>query len=150
MGEVAVALGVHRRVGVDSNIFIYQFESDNFPDFAPLSQELFELVQAGKIEAITSGITLTEIGVVPYRRGRAEVAYQYGYVLRTMPHLSLVDIDHRVADRAAMLRARYGLRTPDALQLAAAIEGRATAFLTADREFTRAGGEIEIVLLQGG
>ena len=148
MGEVAAILGDHRLVGLDSSIFIYQFESDYYPNFAPLAQEFFELAQSGQIEAVTSTVTLAEITVVPYRLGMTELAYQYGYVLRTMPHLRLVDIDYRIADRAAFLRAKYGLKTPDALQIGAAIASGATAFLTADRELARAGQEITVTVLK--
>jgi predicted nucleic acid-binding protein len=37
-----------------------------------------------------------------------------------------------IADEAAQLRARHGLRTPDAIQLATAIRSGASSFLTND------------------
>ena len=54
----------------------------------------------------------------------------------------------RVAKEGARLRARYGLRTPDALHLATALVHRATAFLTNDQEFRKAQGcGLEILIL---
>ncbi|MGI8510780.1 MAG: type II toxin-antitoxin system VapC family toxin, partial [Gemmatimonadaceae bacterium] len=47
--------------------------------------------------------------------------------------LHLVDIDRNQLRAAAQLRARYGVRTPDALQLAAALQERCSAFITNDR-----------------
>jgi predicted nucleic acid-binding protein len=47
--------------------------------------------------------------------------------------LSLQNIDLNIAETAAQLRAQYNLKTPDAFQLATAIEGKCTAFLTNDR-----------------
>ncbi len=46
-------------------------------------------------------------------------------------------IDSTVAERAADLRARYNLRTPDALQTAAALDTGWQAFLTNDTQLKR-------------
>ncbi len=48
--------------------------------------------------------------------------------LVVIPHLSVVEIDQAVARRAADLRAKHGIRTPDALQIAAALIHGATGF----------------------
>lgn len=50
-----------------------------------------------------------------------------------------------MAERAAELRSAYPLRTPDAVQLAAAMMGGADVFITNDRRF-RAISEIEILI----
>ncbi len=147
MGEVASLLSGHRLVGIDTSLFVYQFESDHYPQFAPVSQELFELVQSGAIQGVTSTITLAEVAVIPHRLGRADLAYQYGYILRNMPNLRLVDIDYRVADQAAFFRTKYGLKTPDALQISAALSLGATAFVTGDQELRKVTGEIAIAVL---
>lgn len=46
--------------------------------------------------------------------------------------IEIVDITTSIAEQAAMLRAKYGLRTPDAIQLATSIEVAADIFLTND------------------
>ena len=46
-------------------------------------------------------------------------------------------MDAVLARRAVVLRAEYGLRVPDALQIAAALEARATAFVTNDQRLTK-------------
>jgi hypothetical protein len=51
-----------------------------------------------------------------------------------------------LADSAARLRAKYGLRTPDALHLATAITGSATGFIGNDHAFQRV-TELEILLI---
>lgn len=53
------------------------------------------------------------------------------------PDFEVVPIDLNVAERAAELRARYGLRTPDALQIAAALSSGCEAFLTNDAKLQR-------------
>jgi len=57
-------------------------------------------------------------------------------------------VDEKVAKEGARLRARYGLRAPDALHLAAALVHGATAFPTNAGEFPKAHGyRLEIFLL---
>jgi predicted nucleic acid-binding protein len=53
------------------------------------------------------------------------------------PGLQTVEINSIVAERAADFRARYGMRLPDALQVAAAVQERCEAFLTNDRRLAR-------------
>ncbi|MBK9715381.1 MAG: PIN domain-containing protein [Kouleothrix sp.] len=55
-------------------------------------------------------------------------------------------IDAVVADQAAELRASYGLRTPDALQIAAALAAGCTAFLTNDARLQRV-TELRVLVL---
>ena len=52
----------------------------------------------------------------------------------------VVDIDRRQLRAAAQLRALHRSRTPDALQLVAAISERCTAFLKNDRRLPTIGG----------
>lgn len=53
------------------------------------------------------------------------------------PHFTLVPIDADVAETAARLRTSYGLRTPDALQISAALTTGCQAFLTNDKKLRR-------------
>lgn len=74
--------------------------------------------------------------------------------LRESNHLLLAHFDHffgepvadhvfmgrEVFDRATALRAEHGLKTPDALHLAAAIEGHCEEFWSNDQRLERAAG----------
>jgi predicted nucleic acid-binding protein len=59
----------------------------------------------------------------------------------------LRSLDPDLALQAAHLRARYQIRTPDAIQIAAAIEFGARLFLTND-DRVRKVTEIEVVVLE--
>ena len=56
-------------------------------------------------------------------------------------------MDLAMADRAAHLRARYDLRTPDSIHLASALESRADLFLTNDRRLCQV-EEIPVLLVE--
>jgi predicted nucleic acid-binding protein len=145
MGSLGDKLRVAQIVGLDSAIFIYQFE--NHPRYKALCAEVFDLMEAGIIQAVTSIVTLIEVLVQPLSKGKQELYSRYEQYLRFGPSLTLRSLDPDLALRAAQLRARYPIRTPDAVQLAAAIELGARLFLTNDERLRKV-GEIEIVVLE--
>ena len=94
----------------------------------------------------TSTITLLEILVHPYRQNDSDTVNRYyGYLTRS-PLIQFVPVTSEIADRAAELRAHYGLKTPDAIQLATASEAGAGLFLTRDRDFLKQ-KEVEVGIL---
>ncbi len=50
---------------------------------------------------------------------------------------SFIELTPSVIERATVLRASHGFKTPDALHLAAAIEANADLFLTGDAKLAR-------------
>ena len=60
--------------------------------------------------------------------------------------LSIDNISIPVAEIAAELRAQHNIRTPDALQLATAMDSGCEAFLTNDRSLKRV-KDIDVLLL---
>lgn len=60
--------------------------------------------------------------------------------------LILVEVGAAVVERATDLRARYNLKTPDALHYATAVEVGAALFLTGDRALSRC-SEVPVELL---
>ena len=59
----------------------------------------------------------------------------------------LIPITSDVAESAADLRARYNLRTPDAVQIAAALNADCEAFITNDNGLKRV-SEIRVLALE--
>jgi len=126
-------------VGLDSAIFIYLIEEDRA--FLPLVEPVFAAIDAGSLEGVTSALTLLEVLVVPYRHQNEALARRYEALLTRSRNLRLAGLDLPLLRAAAALRATIGLKTPDALQLAAALAGACTAFLTNDRRLPpRLGG----------
>ena len=118
-------------VGVDTACFIYFAEGH--PAYAPLLRPLFAAADAGVLTLVTSSITLLEVLVVPYRAGDSTLANHYERLLTQGRGVTVVAADTVQVRVAAQLRARLGLRVPDAVQLATALAAGCTAFVTNDR-----------------
>lgn len=119
-------------VGVDTAIFIYFIEEH--PRFIPLIEPLFLQVDKGRLELITSALTLLEVLVVPYRSGDHALAGRYESILTRSRGVRMVDISRDYLRAAAQLRASTRVKTPDSLQLVSALAKGCTVFLTNDRE----------------
>ena len=119
------------KIGVDTAIFVYLI--DEHPRFLPLVQPLFDAVAEGARELVTSASTLLEVLVVPYRAGNADLALRYESILTNSRGITVLDITRQQLRIAARLRASTGVKTPDALQLAAALNAGCSAYLTNDR-----------------
>ncbi|MBL8295732.1 MAG: PIN domain-containing protein [Bryobacterales bacterium] len=63
------------------------------------------------------------------------------------PALTAVSLDEGIAEESAGLRARHGIRTPDAIQLATALRSGASWFLTNDAELANL-PEISVLVLK--
>lgn len=118
-------------IGIDTAIVVYFIEEH--PRFLPLILPLFREADQGRRELITSAVTLLEVLVVPYRAGNRLLADRYEALLTRSRGIRLVDLTRDQLRAAAQLRAVTGVRTPDALQLVAAIGSTCAAFLTNDR-----------------
>jgi predicted nucleic acid-binding protein len=119
-------------LGVDTSIFIYFIEEH--PKFLPLLRPLFREVDEGRKELVTSALTLLEVLVVPYRSGDHLLAGRYEALLTQSRGVRVAEISRDHLRAAAQLRAVTGIKTPDSLQLVAALGAGCTAFLTNDRD----------------
>lgn len=119
-------------IGVDASVVIYYVEAH--PEFVVLADPIFDAAREGERELITSSLTLLEVLVKPCRAENEGLAWRFEALLTQSPGLMLVDLDRDQLRVAAKLRARYGVRTPDALQLAAALSAGCSSFVTNDRK----------------
>lgn len=135
----------HQRIGLDTNVFIYFLE--DHPRYGAWCASLFDLVERGQNAAVTSTVTLLELLVQPYRDHKEELAQKIYALTSTYPKIEWVPLTMNLADRAAELRARYRLSTPDAIQLATAIGYKAVRFYGNDRGLRRV-KEVECILVE--
>jgi len=133
-------------VGIDTAIVIYFIEEH--PKFLPMILPLFREADQGKRDLVSSVITLLEVLVVPYRAGNRALADRYEALLTRSRGMRLIDATRDQLRAAAQLRAATGVRTPDALQLVAALGSGCTSFVTNDRRLPAIPG-LRIVQLEG-
>jgi len=126
------------RTAIDTSLFIYFIEED--PRFLPLVEPLFQQADAGTRELVTSALTLLEVLVVPYRADDRLLADRYEQLLTRSRGIRVIDLSRDQLRDAAQLRAATGVKTPDALQLAAGIGSGCSAFVTNDRRIPRIPG----------
>jgi predicted nucleic acid-binding protein len=135
----------HRRIMFDTAPLIYLIEEH--PSFGDIVDEILRLIGEGcDHKAFSSVITLTEVLTHPMRESRPDLVEKYRSFLLHSSNFALYGVDHVVAEKAAVLRAHYGLRTPDALQVAVGVENGATLFVSNDRSLKKL-KEIEVMIL---
>jgi predicted nucleic acid-binding protein len=85
---------------------------------------------------VSSRLTRLECRSKPLRAGDLATLAQFDVFFAGI-ELILADVSPAVIERATNFRAKFNLKTPDALHYATAVEVGATVFLTGDRGFAR-------------
>ncbi|MCW5968715.1 MAG: PIN domain-containing protein [Blastocatellales bacterium] len=132
------------RLGLDTAPIIYFIEAN--PGYDGLVTEIFQRVNQGAPKGVTSVITLSEVLVQPIRQQNLPLQQEYRDLLLTSQNLQTYEISAAIAESAAILRVRYRLRTPDALQIATALDTGCEAFLCNDTGLRRV-TELRILVL---
>ena len=133
--KIADALRGVRQLGIDSAPLIYLVEKH--PTYFDQVVFIMRHIHNGSIDGVASVLALTEVLVHPLRTGNQTLAQDYENILLNSTGFRLVPVDTNVARQSADLRARYNLRTPDALHIATALEAGCEAFLTNDLALKR-------------
>jgi predicted nucleic acid-binding protein len=144
MTKLDDALGGVNRLGFDTSPVIYFVEAN--PKYDLLLVEIFQRIAKGTLRGVTSVITLTEVLVQPIIHNQTLLQQEYRDLLHRSRNFTTISITSSIAERASHLRARHRLRTPDAIQIAAALETGCEAILSNDRDLRRA-TELRILIL---
>jgi len=120
---------------VDSAPLIYTLEGH--PKLAARFVGLFERHAAGDLRLAVTTVSIAEVLTGPLKAGEEALAKRYRATLESW---IVVALDADIAESAARLRASYGLKLPDAVQLASALAINAAALVTHDRDFSRVRG----------
>jgi len=131
----AAALPERALLLVDSPPIIYTLEGNT--RFAAHFASLFERHAKGELVLAVTTVTIAEVLTGPLRAGEEALAKRYRGVLEGW---QVVELSCDIAESAARLRGKYGLRLPDAIQLASALNINADALVTHDRDFSRVRG----------
>jgi predicted nucleic acid-binding protein len=99
-------------VALDTQIFIYFIEEED--RFLPLVKPLFEAIDGGELVGVTSGLSLMEVLVVPYRSGNSALADRYESLLTNSRGLRFIEVDRRLLSR---LRPSFEQRSNSSLRM---------------------------------
>ncbi len=131
---------------LDTAPVIYYIEAH--PEYGPLMKEVIACFQSGERTVYTSVITITEVLPHPVSLNKEELVKKFMEFLRKGRDINLVDISSNIAEQAGRLRGKYkSLRTMDAIQIAAAVDTDANAFLTNDIKLKQV-KEIKVIVLK--
>lgn len=145
--ELQIKLQSFSRIALDTAPIIYFVEANAV--YVSLVNAIFQEIDNGNLNAVTSTITLTEVLVHPFEKQLPVLQQQYTDLLLHSRHFTTILLDSAIAIRAAELRAQYkfnNLRTPDAIQLAVALQEGCQAFITNDKRLQTV-KELEVLVL---
>lgn len=121
----------HKNIFLDTAPLIYFIEGNS--QYQEKLDQIFKSNDQGYFVFIASSIALLEVLVKPLKVGRNELAKKYINILTGAKGIEVFEITNDIAIKAAELRAKYNLKTPDAIQIATAFECNADYFLTNDQ-----------------
>ena len=119
-----------KRVYFDTNIFIYVIEGST--EYQKIIDELTKSIIQKEFEAHTSYITLTEILPPLVKRGDNDIISGTIEFIRGKGFFHLSNASEEVCLQAGFLRGELGMKTPDAVHVATAINQGCSQFLTND------------------
>lgn len=134
-------LNKFKRVGIDTNFFIYYFQKH--PLYGPIVKEIFNIFLDRQTLIITSILTLTEI--LSFKSSETLLS-SLEEKITFITNLQLTEVDIKIARDAAKIRRKYGFTLVDAIQLATALENNAEVFITNDKKLQRF-KELKVILL---
>ena len=112
----------------------------------PARAMIGQLVRTGDPRAVVATAIIIECIAKPIEVRDVDLVARYGAFLALKTTL-VSPLDRPIAFAAAQLRARFGLKTVDALHLATAIAAGASDFVTTDRsDYARCRGHVPLAI----
>lgn len=141
MGRLIIPPG--SRVYLDTAPIIYTTERHQ--DYSPILESFWQEARLGRIEVVTSELTVLESLVLPIRQNNVELVETYDDLFANSA-IELCPISATVLREAAQLRATLNFKTPDAIHCATAILSACVYLIANDNGFRRL-RDIEVVIL---
>jgi predicted nucleic acid-binding protein len=141
MGSLTIRIG--GRIYLDTPSVIYTVE--HHPIYEPILDSVWDAAEHGTVEVVTSELTLLEALVLPQRHRNQALVTAYELLL-SASESRMIPITQSTLRRAIPLRAELGLKTPDAIHAATALDAGCTLFVTNDPHFRRVIG-LEVAVL---
>ncbi len=123
------------QVFVDTAPIIYFIEENSV--YGTIVGNIFKKVTEGSIEVFTSVISVIEVLTKPYKMGKIGLVKAYKGFFYQSKGFSVVNINPNIAELTSKIRAKYGFRTPDAIQLAVYEYIKSDLFITNDAQLKK-------------
>ncbi|MBC7248945.1 MAG: type II toxin-antitoxin system VapC family toxin [Anaerolineae bacterium] len=144
--ELRRAISGCKLLALDTMVFSYHLS--NHPRYAPLTSAVLKAIESNQIAGLITTVTLAEVLTAPAQAGDRRAMWEYELYLTHFPNLRIVPLDVALARETALVQAATGLRTPDAIQVAAAQLAGADAIVTNDRRWAGRVTEPTLVMLE--
>ncbi|MEN8132413.1 MAG: type II toxin-antitoxin system VapC family toxin [Pseudomonadota bacterium] len=122
------------RISLDSVALIYFLEGHK--RYSPIAKTIFERIESGELTGVMANLVFAELLVPLYRSGNPMAARRLVSQLINFRNLEIIHLTTEISMESARLRADHGLRTPDAIHAATAINAQATGILTNDKRLS--------------
>jgi predicted nucleic acid-binding protein len=142
MGLLSAIQGA--RIYLDTNVWIYAVES--YPAFIQELSDFFQRVDQNQYVAITSELSLAETLVKPIKHNDQARQAAYKKAIVNRKNVSVIPILRQLLIDSAQVRAETGLKLPDAIHAATAVQARCTTFVTNDAQLKKL-SNLHVVLL---
>ena len=143
--ELRHVVSGYRLLALDTMVFSYHLS--NHPRYVPLTSVVLEAIESGVVMGLITAVTLAEVLTVPAQAGDRRSLLDYELYLLNFPNLRLVPLDAALARETALVRASCKLRTPDAVQVAAARLAGADGIVTNDHRWAGRVAHPDVVML---
>jgi len=121
-----------KSVYFDANIFIYLLE--NHSDLGEVCLSIVQSAVDKELDGYSGDLVLAELLVKPLKDNNARAVKAVKDLFSKETRIELLPHKRSTFETAALLRANYKIKLPDALHIATAIENHIEVFLTNDRE----------------
>lgn len=117
---------------IDTTPLIYYVEKN--PEYYDILKKFFMESYNAEKEFVSSVVTVHEYSVHPYMNGEVNLLKDYSRFIEDTD-MAIYDIDSKIADKAARIRAEYkSFKGMDSLQLATASLAGCDLFITNDKQ----------------
>ncbi len=123
-------LNKYKKASFDTMVLIYFIEQNQ--QYAPIVRAIFSKAAEGDIQYHISVVSFMEVMTGFYKMQDALEIEKAQFFFKNYPGIHYETITENIADKGALLRAKYGFKTPDALILATAMAHNAEIFITND------------------
>jgi len=121
-----------KSVYFDANIFIYLLEHHS--DLGEVCLSIVQSAVDKELDGYSGDLVLAELLVKPLKDNNARAVKAVKDLFSKETRIELLPHQRSTFETAALLRANYKIKLPDALHIATAIENHIEVFLTNDRE----------------